>query len=799
MVTPPNQHLDNNWLSECPGTRAGAGGCTRWARANRGCGVFAGSRNYITPNRAAYTTDEYRRLINKSIEPALGNMRLDRLSPRQLDAFYRSLQEKGLSGSSIRQHRSILHASLGRAVKWGLIAANPADQAGGTNRARKPRKGGCSPPTERRLRIRVLLALRRARAHTSFGDAPMKALGNLPGQLTTFVGREATIATVRRRLPPDRLVSLVGPGGCGKTRLAIEIGRQVADLRPGGVFFVDLSGLSDPGLVPGAVLGTLGLRAAPGRDPVDVLVTQLCERRVLLLLDNCEHLVDACASLADALVRGCPKVWALATSRERLGVTGEVMVPVGGLELPDSQQRGSEDSLQRSEAGRLFLDGATRARPGFLLDDAGVAAVAAICERLDGIPLALELAAARARLMSVHAIAEGLADRFHLLIGSGRAGPPRQKTLLASIEWSCALLREDERALLRRLSVFVSGFSLAAAEAVCAGGEIEDDDVLGLLTSLVDKSLVQVDADADRFRLHETMRAYSGAALDADAGTAWARDRHLGYFTGLAEAMRPKFDTPEVAVALAALTPELDNVRAALDWGVASAQFDVAARLVAATERFFTVLGLWSEGRAWCERLLATELAPLRRAALLSPASQYQRNSDPPAALQLALELTALGRSLGDDQYIAGGLFMVANIQAWAQPDEALRTADEAIGFARKAERQMLVGPSLHNKAWAYFWLGRPEEAFSLAEESERAVRDAGWLWALLSTKTISSIAATYCGCLARGLEEAESLLRLSAQLSAPTFACFAERHRGETYMYLGDAAAPGAFARAGP
>ena len=198
--------------------------------------------------------------------------------------------------------------------------------------------------------------------------------------------------------------------------------------------------------------------------------------------------------------------------------------------------------------------------------------------------------------MSVHAIAEGLSDRFHLLVGSGRAGPPRQKTLLASIEWSCALLREDERALLRRLSVFASGFSLAGAEAVCTGGEIEGHDVLGLLTSLVDKSLVQVDVGADRFRLHETMRAFASAALDADGGTAWARDRHLDHFTGRAEAMRPKFDTPEVAAALAALAPDLDNVRAALDWGVASAQFDVAARLVAATERFFTVLGLWSEG-----------------------------------------------------------------------------------------------------------------------------------------------------------------------------------------------------------
>jgi predicted ATPase/DNA-binding CsgD family transcriptional regulator len=620
---------------------------------------------------------------------------------------------------------------------------------------------------------------------------------SLPAQLTSFIGRSSAIELVRRQLVEHRLVSVVGPGGCGKTRLAIEVGRDVTGQRPDGVFFVDLSGISDPGLVPAAVLGVLGLRAAPGRDPVGVLVTQLSERDVLVVLDNCEHLVDACASLAGALVLGCPRIWALATSRERLGLEGEVTVPVGGLELPDQNRRGCDGWLENSEAGRLFIDRAMTARPGFVLDRSGVVAVAQICERLDGIPLALELAAARARLMSVHAIAAGLSDRFHLLVGSGRAGPSRQKTLLASIEWSCALLREEERALLRRLSVFASGFGLAAAEAVGAGGEIEDRDVLGLLTSLVDKSLVQVDPGTDRFRLHETTRAYAATALDADGGTKSARDRHLGYFAGLAKAVQPKFDTREVAGVLSALTPDLDNVRAGLDWGVASAQFDAAAQLLGAAGRFFTALGLWSEGWARCERLLATELAPLRRAGLLGPACQYQRHSDPSAALLLALELTALGRSLRDDQCTASGLFYTGNIQAWAEPDEALKTADEAIGFARRTGQHLWEGANLHNKAWAYFWLGRPEEAFSLAEASERAVRDADWLWAVLSTKTISSIAATCSGRLAMGLDEAQALLQLSAELSAPTFACFGERHRGETCMYLGDAAAAGAFARA--
>jgi predicted ATPase len=431
-----------------------------------------------------------------------------------------------------------------------------------------------------------------------FGDRSVKVQGNLPGHLTTFVGREAAVAMVGDRLKADRLVTLVGPGGCGKTRLAIEVGRVVADCRPDGVFFVDLSGISEPGLVPGAVLGVLGLQAAPGRDPVRVLVTQLSKRDLLIVLDNCEHLIDACALLADALVRGCPRVWALATSREHLGVAGEVIVPVGGLELPDRQQRGREDWLESSEAGRLFLDRATKARPGFILHDPDVPAVAQICERLDGIPLALELAAARAQLMSVHAIAAGLSDRFHLLVGSGRAAPSRQKTLLASIEWSCALLTADEGALLRRLSVFASGFGLAAAEAVCAGGRVADHDVLRLLTSLVNKSLVQADAGADRFRLHETMREYAGAALEAEGGTEAVRDLHLRYFATLTNAIRPKFETRELGAALAVLQPDLDNIRAAFDWGVASSQLDAAAELLGGAGKFFEAVGLWPEGWA---------------------------------------------------------------------------------------------------------------------------------------------------------------------------------------------------------
>jgi predicted ATPase len=267
----------------------------------------------------------------------------------------------------------------------------------------------------------------------------------------------------------------------------------------------------------------------------------------------------------------------LATSRERLGVPGEAVVVVGGLELPEAADASEEGAVERSEAGRLFIDRARLARADFVVDDAD--ALAAICQRLDGTPLALELAAGRFRLRSLSAIAEGLFDLFHLLVGSERAAPARHKTLLASIEWSCGLLGDDERSLLHRLSVFASGFTLAAAKAVACGSELQEGEVLGLVTALVDKSLVQALPGTDRFRLHETMRAYAGAALEAYGLSGQARDRHLGYFTALANEMAPKTWTSEFPVTRAALPPDLDNLRAAIDWAVESKQVEAGAEL----------------------------------------------------------------------------------------------------------------------------------------------------------------------------------------------------------------------------
>lgn len=388
----------------------------------------------------------------------------------------------------------------------------------------------------------------------------------LPAQVTSFVGRARELAELAAALQTTRVLSLVGTGGCGKTRLAIETARAAAV----DVAWVDLSPLNDPALIRSAVAAALGLREAVATD--DVLLAHLRGRTTLLVVDNCEHLAAECAALVDALVRGAEDLTVLATSREALGVAGEL-----AWQVP---------SLDDGEAAALFVDRAAKVRPRFALTDDNAAAIASICRRLDGIPLAIELAAARARTLSPQQIADGLADRFRLLTGGARTALARQRTLEASVEWSHALLADDERVVLRRLSVFAGGFTLDAAESVCSGDGIEPLGVLDLVSALVDRSLVHVDDDG-RFRLLETIRDYARHKL-ADAGEVVAlRDRHLAFFLAMAVDAEPRLEGPDVFVVADGLEADHDNVRAAIDWAVESERADDAFRLVGALPIFW--------------------------------------------------------------------------------------------------------------------------------------------------------------------------------------------------------------------
>ncbi|MBB5964255.1 BTAD domain-containing putative transcriptional regulator [Planomonospora venezuelensis] len=419
------------------------------------------------------------------------------------------------------------------------------------------------------------------------------APGNLRARLTSFVGREHEVARVAELLAGHRLVTLLGPGGAGKTRLAVESAEAVAGRMPDGVWLAELASVADPSEVPQTVFSALDLRdgippgrpgtlpAPSARDPLSRLVSALAGKRLLIVLDNCEHLVEAAAVLADRVLAGCPEVRVLATSREPLAITGELTWPVPPLELPPPG--GDPAEALDYPAVRLFAERAAAVRPGYR-PEAEAGAVVRICRELDGMPLAIELAAARLRSLSAGQIADRLDDRFRLLTGGSRTALPRHQTLRAVVEWSWDLLDGQERALAGRLSVFAGGVTLDAAERVCPGGGLERADVLDVLARLVDKSLLAVaeDGTAPRYRMLETIRAYAAERLAESGERERVRLAHAVFFTELAEAAEPGLRDHRQEACLAELSREHDNLSAALRRTTGAARFDLALRLVGA-------------------------------------------------------------------------------------------------------------------------------------------------------------------------------------------------------------------------
>jgi non-specific serine/threonine protein kinase len=388
---------------------------------------------------------------------------------------------------------------------------------------------------------------------------------NLPAPVSSFIGRERELADLSALLTRYRLVTLTGVGGIGKTRLALQLASAVGDGYAAGAWFVDLAPVSDPRLVAHAVAATLGVQEEQGR-PVTAALHRFVEDRALLLVfDNCEHLLLACAQLAKDLLQAGRQVTIVATSRERLHVPGEVTFPLATLPAPEPVRDHPPEALQDYAAVRLFLDRASAARLEFRLTPRNAAAVARICRDLDGIPLALELAAARIRAMSAEAIAEHLTDRFALLKGGDVTALPRQQTLRATIDWSYDLLAPPERALLRRLAVFAGGFALDAAKAVGAGDAVATSEVLDLMGHLVDKSLAALEATEERYRLLETVRQYAQERLVEAGEEARTRDRHLGFYVELAQRAGCELNGPAQAAWSARLDDERENILLAFD------------------------------------------------------------------------------------------------------------------------------------------------------------------------------------------------------------------------------------------
>ena len=505
---------------------------------------------------------------------------------------------------------------------------------------------------------------------------------NLPLALTSFIGRDDEMREVRKLLGKTHLLTLTGAGGSGKTRLALAVAGFVVDQYQDGVWLVELAPLVDPALLPQAVASILGVRQAFDNSMAQTLNAYLKSKQLLLILDNCEHLIDASAYLAHDLITACPGLHILATSREPLHIAGEVTWLVPPLQLPNPNRPIALDELSHVEAVRLFVERARDALPSFTLTEQNALSVAQICFRLAGIPLAIELAAARIRVLSVEGIASRLDDVFQLLIGRDRLSPTRHQTLQATLDWSYDLLSEQEQFLFQLLSVFVGGFSLDAAETVYTQAEqqrmghslsgIREENILDLLAQLVEKSMVLVDretVDEQRFRLLEPLRQYSWMKLQESGKADLARDRHLHYYLALVERAAPEIVGKRPKFWVERIEQELPNIRAAFDWSLEREErAPFAVRLATGVIMFWQQKGYFSEGLERLERILkCNSLTGAERARTYQNAGFLAEHlRDTKRAKDYLSKALELSQTLGDQIGIALQTYFLA----WAALQE---------------------------------------------------------------------------------------------------------------------------------
>lgn len=527
---------------------------------------------------------------------------------------------------------------------------------------------------------------------------------NLPQQVSTFVGREKETSDVQALLRTQRLVSLLGAGGTGKTRLGIQVAANALELFPDGVWLVELAPLNDPAVVPEAVAMTFGLPDDPSKPVLEWVTEHLQDKRLLIVLDNCEHLIEACAVLVDVLLRRCSDIVVLATSREGLGIGGETAYRVPSLSLPDPKERHTLESLSHFESVRLFIDRATQADTGFTVTNENAPALASICHRLDGIPLAIELAAARLRTLSVEEINNKLDHRFRLLVSGNRTALPRQQTLRSLIDWSYDLLSDDEKVMLQRLSVFSGGFTLESAERVCAGDPVEESGVLDLLTSLANKSLLVTDqlGATTRYRLLETVRQYAVDRLAESGYWETAHDRHLQHFLEIANQAAESAQTTEAPQMWAHVEANYDNMRAAMEWaGSDSSRKDSELWIAHGLWGFWSTRGRATEGRQRLQRALEGSEHASKRAracAMRSQGTLAWAQTDLNVAREITGQSLILFRELDDRAEIARSLNVLGNV-ACDQGNHADARAyyQESLAIRREIGDQAGISQSLVN------------------------------------------------------------------------------------------------------
>ena len=617
---------------------------------------------------------------------------------------------------------------------------------------------------------------------------------NLPEQLTSFVGRAEELRQLRDALADTRLLTLTGAGGAGKTRLALQLAAETLDRFPDGVWWVPLGALVDGQLVSSAVADALSVRPLPGRGSLEAVIDHLGRSQSLLLLDDCEHLIEAAAEVAETLLRGCPNLTVLTTSRAPLGVGGETDWRVPSLSLPREPAHERPEVLRESDAVRLFVERAMKVRPNFAIGAENAPAIVQICRALDGIPLAIELAAARVRVMSVEQIAIALGDRFRLLTGGARTALPRQHTLRASVDWSHDLLSPPERMLFRRLAVFVGGWTLDAAEQVCAGDPLDRYAILDLMSSLVEKSLVVVEERQSRvrYRLLETVRDYALERLTETGEADPIRDRHRDAYLELAERAEPELVTARQRAWLEELDPDAANLYAAIAWAAQTKPL-VALRLSAALIVWWRTRGRLSDGLAALARALeaAPENVSVERASALYGQGWLACYAmDVELAISSADQALQLAEQLNERRIMARVLVVTGMVGSFADPGKAITVLQRSCELAQETADAYAFADAAQILAMSHtvrddFATANSVEvpAFEIAQELG-AGELVAWHWIMEAMQSYTS------GELKRCLAAAERAIAAAADAGEPVTEGLANGFAGYCEVKTGHAGA---------
>ncbi|GAA1275357.1 hypothetical protein GCM10009677_31000 [Sphaerisporangium rubeum] len=572
--------------------------------------------------------------------------------------------------------------------------------------------------------------------------------GNLPAELTSFVGRDRLLATIRQRLQDSRLVTITGIGGVGKTRTALRVAHQVSGQFPDGVWYVDLSRLQDATMVRHAVNSSLGIPDQSARPEAETLSEWLIPRDLLLVIDSCEHLVDACAELIDRVLRDAPRVRVLATSRQALGVPGEQSFPISPLRVPGED---AAESPFVNESVRLFTERATSVVPDFTVDEDNVTAVSELCRRLDGIPLAIELASVRLRALSVEQILALLTDRFSLLAGASRTALPRHQTLRAAIGWSHELCEPAERLLWARLSIFSSDFELEAVRYICASEDLPAERIVDLVAGLVEKSILLSGNEpvGVRYRLLDTLRHYGKEWLDKLGESDWVRRRHRDYYLQVAQRGEHAWSGPRQVYWFSRMRQEHDNIRAALDYCLRDAEeARTGLELLSSLWFMWVACGFAREGRLYLERALQACTEPSKERCKALWVLAYVRNAqgDTGAALEAAEQCSAEAVRVGDSIAVILATKMQGTV-AFLQGD--LHKATALLGVAiefHRSGRELNPGllPAIAELAVVLTQQNELAEAEALLRDCRQLCTERGELWlrsyAIWATATIERI-----------------------------------------------------------